>query len=403
MYMSKNILGKEIAFTAFLPFSSLFWTIKENRSNAFPLVFGLFFFFIGTQIIITDSNDIGRYMSTFSFLANSPNTSFWVYFYSLAEGNQIDFYLPFMTWLISKITTSTQLFAGILAMCTGLCFGLNIAYISRQLKTNSLCITLLLLTLLFVPNPSFYTHRWWMAMQVFLLGALPYILEGKYKYLLFSIASIFVHFSMLYPLVLLLVYRFIPKKSLLPFVGLFIIANLIEELDISAIANAFENYLPEALNSRNEAYINAEELDHNWFSQSGRFVWKLINMIMTLYIYVRLRKRLNSRDDLKSLFAISLLIGSFAAVANMTEWGWRFLDLTNFLFCSLYILIFADKETFGFNFARIIRICSPFFLYVILFQIRGLCAIIGPKALFFGNIFTTWFIEDTVSILSIVK
>lgn len=401
--MAKNILGKEIAFTAFLPFSSLFWTIRENRSNAYPLVFGLFFFFIGTQIIATDSNDIGRYMLTFSFLTNSPNTTFLAYFYSLAEDNQIDFYLPFMTWLISKITTSTQLYVGILAMCTGLCFGLNFSYISRHLKNNCLSITLLLFTLLFVPNPSFYTHRWWMSMQVFLLGALPYILEGKYRYLLFSIASTFVHFSMLYPLVILLVYKFIPKKSLLPFVGLFIVANLIEELDISAIANAFKNYLPEAFNSRNEAYINAEELDHNWFSQSGRFVWKLINMIMTLYIYVRLRKRLDSRNDLKSLFAISLLIGSFAAVANMTEWGWRFLDLTNFLFCSLYILIFADEETFGFNFTRIIRICSPFFLYVILFQIRGLCAIIGLKALLFGNIFTTWFIEDSISILSIVK
>lgn len=401
--MTKNILGKEIAFTAFLPFSSLFWTIKENRSNAYPLVFGLFFFFIGTQIIATDSNDIGRYMLSFSFLANSPNTTFLAYFYSLAEDSQIDFYLPFMTWLISKITTSTQLYVGILAMCTGLCFGFNFRYISRRLKNNCLSITLLLFTLLFVPNPSFYTHRWWMAMQVFLLGALPYILEGKYKYLSFSIVSIFVHFSMLYPLVLLLVYRFIPKKSLLPFVGLFIVANLIEELDISAIANAFKNYLPEAFNRRNEAYIKVEELDHNWFSQSGRFVWKLINMIMTLYIYVRLRKRLDSRNDLKSLFAISLLIGSFAAVANMTEWGWRFLDLTNFLFSSLYILILADEETFGVNFTHTIRKCSLFFLYVILFQIRGLCAIIGLKALFFGNIFTTWFIEDTISILSIIK
>ena len=401
--MAKNRLSKVIAFTAFLPFSSLFWTIRENRAHVYPLVFGLFFFFIGTQIIATDSNDFGRYMLTFSFLADNPNITFFWYFYSLPEDNQIDFYLPFMTWFISKITTSTQLYAGVLAMMTGACFGLNFAYISRHLKNNCLSITLLLLTLLFVPNPSFYTHRWWMAMQVFLLGALPYILEGKYKYLLFSIASIFVHFSMLYPLVLLLVYRFIPKKSLLPFVGLFIVTNLIEELDISAIANAFKNYLPEAFNSRNEAYINAEELDHNWFSQSGLFVWKLINMVMTLYIYVRLRKRLNSRDDLKSLFAISLLIGSFAAVANMTEWGWRFLDLTNFMFCSLYILILADEETFGVNFTHTIRKCSPFFLYVILFQIRGLCAIIGMKALLFGNIFTTWFIEDTISILSNVK
>ena len=382
----------------------LYSSINRNDVRAYPYVFAIFFFFIGTQIIVTDTNDIGRYLLNFINIANNKDIPFWAYFYSLQEENQIDFYMPFMTWFVSRFTSNSQVFSGILAMMFGLCFSFNFSYIAkRSSKQGGLLNILLLFSLLYVPNIVFCTHRWWMAMQVFLFGALPYILEGKYKYLLFSIASIFIHFSFLYPLVILLIYKLLPQKALLPFIIVFVVANLIEDLNISSIAQAFENYLPDSFNERNEAYINAELYNHNWFSQSGRFVWKYLNLVMTIYIYFKHKHTLERRKDLKSLYIIALLIGSFAAIVNLTEWGWRYLDLTNFLFCSLYILILAESVNKNMKFYKAIQIASPFFLYVIMFQIRGLFSIIGIKAFLFGNIFTTWFIEDTVSILSYIK
>lgn len=400
--MTKRNISKWVVITSIFPFTGLYSSINRNNIRAYPYVFAIFFFFIGTQIIETDTNDIGRYMLNFVSIANNNNISFWTYFYSLQEENQIDFYMPFMTWLISRFTSNSQVFAGILAMMFGLCFSFNFKYITKNIVRQTPIFVILFFTLLLVPKAS-YTHRWWMAMQVFLLGALPYILEGKNKYLLFSIASIFVHFSFLYPLVILLIYKLLPQKALLPFIIVFVVANLIEDLNISSIAQAFENYLPDSFNERNEAYINAELYDHNWFSQSGRFVWKYLNLFMTIYIYLKHKHILERRKDLKNLYVIALIIGSFAAIVNLTEWGWRYLDLTNFLFCSLYILILAESVNKNMKFYKAIQIASPFFLYVIMFQIRGLFSIIGIKAFLFGNIFTTWFIEDTVSILSYIK
>lgn len=401
--MKRNIIYKWSLLTALFPFTSVYTAIKGYKVNVFPFVFTLFFFFLGTQIIPTDSNDIGRYLMRFSAVANDTSIPFWTYFYSLEEDNQIDLAFPFITWLVSRVTTNPQVYAGVLSMMMGLFFSLNMSYIVKRLGFSSSLVTLLVFTLFFIPNPSFYTHRWWIAMQVFLFGALPYCLDGKNKTILFSAASVLVHFSFLYPVLLLLLNRVVPKRLLFLFLVLFVSSNLVEELNLSAIATSFEQFLPDSFVSRNDMYLNLEMQDHNWFSQSYRFVWKYINFFLAIYIYIRFRKSFEYREGIMRLFLMALIIGSFATIANLTEWGWRYLDISNFLFCSVYILLLGDSNAFDQKFLRVLRFASPFFLYVILFQIRGIFSVIGVKAFLLGNIFTTWFINDAVSVLDVLK
>ena len=135
----------------------------------------------------------------------------------------------------------------------------------------------------------------------------------------------------------------------------------------------------------------------------GRVTWKFLNIGLVLYIFFQLRGYLKYRPEYKSLLVCALLIGTFSAIANLTEWGWRYLDVTNFMFCSLYILILADSKVFGLKFDNVIRIASPFFVYIILFQLRGILEIIGINALCVGNVLTTWFIEDSCPVLSLIK
>lgn len=92
-------------------------------------------------------------------------------------------------------------------------------------------------------------------------------------------------FSFLYPVLLLLLNRVVPKRLLFLFLVLFVSSNLVEELNLSAIATSFEQFLPDSFVSRNDMYLNLEMQDHNWFSQSYRFVWKYINFFLAIYIY----------------------------------------------------------------------------------------------------------------------
>ncbi len=394
---------KYIAVEAVFPFFGIFYSIKNNAVKSFPWLFALFFFFFGTQITITDTNDFGRYVQNFLYLSNDGNISFLEYFFSLNEGNQIDYYLPFMTWLISRFTSNSQLYAGILAMLMGLCFGFNFAYIAKRLEYTNFFSLVLLFLLFLIPRTFLCTHRWWMALQVFLLGALPFVLDGKNKYVLFSVLSIFIHFSFLYPLALLLVYRLFPRRSLLPFVVLFFLVNILDSLDINALAKIFEQYLPDNYVARNESYINAEFLEHNWFSQSYKILWKYINIFLAFYIYLNSKMLFGSDSRLRDVFVVALLIGSFVGITSMTEWGGRYSDLSNFLFCCLYVLILSKQPNESNGFYKVITVLSPFLVYNILFQIRGILGAVGLESLLFGNVFTTWLIEESVSVLSLIK
>ena len=165
----------------------------------------------------------------------------------------------------------------------------------------------------------------------------------------------------------------------------------------------FEQYLPDAYAARNESYINAEFLEHNWFSQSYKLIWKYVNILLVLYIYLNRKALLGDDSRLRDLFVISLLIGSFVAISAMTEWGGRYYDLSNFLFCCLYVLILSKQPNVGGSFNKVITILSPFLVFNILFQIRGIFGVIGVKTLLFGNVFTTWIIEESTSILELLK
>ena len=401
--MALNNNSKTIATELVFPFWGIFRAIKTNAVQVIPVVFALFFFYIGTQLIVTDSNDFGVYVQSFLYLAGIDNVTFEWYFLMLDESNQIDFYLPFMTWLISRFTNNTQIFAGILAMIMGLCYGFNFAYIVKKVNKDHWLILVLIFLLFLVPRASLCTHRWWTALQVFLLGALPFILDGKNKQIVFSFASIFIHFSFLYPLVLLILVRFLPRNKLLPYVVLFLIINLIDSINIQSLSQMVSGLLPESFNNRNESYINAEFLDHNLFSQSYKIVWKYVNMFLVIYLYIKRKVLIETNEQIRDLFVVSLLIGSFVAMASMTEWGGRYGDLNNFLFCTLYLLLLSNAYSKNYKYVKVMTAISPFLIYNILFQVRGLLAVIGPKAFLWGNIFSTWFIEDTVSILSIVK
>lgn len=126
-------------------------------------------------------------------------------------------------------------------------------------------------------------------------------------------------------------------------------------------------------------------------------------MFLVILIYHRSKNIMDQRKELRKMYILALLIGSFSAISNTTEWGWRYLDLSNFLFCSLYILL-ANKSMFSLNKNGVlIQLLFPFFLYTILFQIRGIFSVIGLNAFLYGNVFTTWFVEDYLSILDMIK
>ena len=237
-----------------------------SKNIVVPVTF--FYAFVGLFSIYEGTNlDTIRYAEEFKS-ACTFDGGYWNYHTSLAISNQIDFYTSFMTWFFSRFITSPHLFIAILSGVNGLFFSFNINYILKNVNINR-NTTILIILLILIPQAALFSHRWWTAMQVFFFGVLPVVITGTKKYFWVSVASIFVHFSFLYIVILFLGYIFMPKKGLLFFLLLFIVTALLDDFDFNQITPYIEQYFSEAQTERTTMYIGWVNEEKNFLSRSA--------------------------------------------------------------------------------------------------------------------------------------
>lgn len=374
--------------------------LRNPKSKTFVLLFTLFYGFMGVGLCFSlgDNSDVSRYAESF-IKACMNDVSFLEYFKTLHKSNQIDYYLPFVTWLCSKFTNNYHVFLGLLAIVNGFFLASNVYYISQKTVMNKETKWLLIL-LAFIPNTMYITHRWWTALNVFLFGALRFIIDRRKAGLLVSAAAFFIHFSFLYPFLFLCVSSILPSKSNLVLLIIFCVFSVIDTFDLHGLSNTLSLFMPKAVVSRTDMYIEYEIAERNFLSRSTQIIFKAINLVLSIAVYVSIKD--DNKNPYSKLFTACLLLGIFTSITGTVEYGWRYYDISNFLFIALYVLTisyyYSNKSKLG-----IINYFTPFFIYIIIYQIRGLLDGIGPNSLFFGNYLTIWIIDDKRSVLQLIK
>lgn len=385
------------------PIISFVYALFHPKSKNYDLYFVLFFVFVVLAFYYaSETADIVTYIAEFKEAHSYKKIGLVQYINSRPDKQQIDYYSNFMLWFISRFTGEPRVFLVSMALVFAIFFAANASYLIKHIRTNSMFI-LLLITFVVAPKVALLTHRWWTALQVFMYGLLPVVIEKKYWRLLWCfVAAFVVHFSFLYPLIFLLISLLLPKKSLWVYLVLYIFTVFANSFDFSIFSPFFRSYLPTLIADRTENYINAEIQVHNFFSQTARIAMNIANVVLLTVIYIKGRADLQNNSVLQRFYTVALLIGSFAALASITEWGWRYLDLSNMVFLAFYIIYLSNKKRYN-NVLNSFKWVSPLFIYFIAFQIRGFLCIIGPYQLLFGNYFTTWFIHDTTSVMDLIK
>lgn len=387
----------------FFPILSFIHALFHPWDKNNKIYFVLFFTFVGLAFFYSgDSADIIKYIREYEYAFTMKGIGFLEFFRQRPDKQQIDYYSAFMIWAVSRFTNNPKIFLGSLAMVFALFFSASVNYVINHIKNYRFAV-LLLVVLIVTPRVILLTHRWWTALQIFLFGLLPVLFEKKYIKLLWCFASAFlVHFSFLYPLILIIIALLLPKKVLWPYLLLYVVVSFMDSFDFGFLSPIIEAYLPDLTADRTMSYINYEHLEHNFFSQSAKIVMNIANLIIVVVIYYTNKDNLNSNDRIRQLYTTSLLIGSFASLAALTEWGWRFLDLSNMLFAVFYLSYLSEDCNYNKSIS-LFKTLSPLFVYFILFQIRGFLTIIGPFQLMAGNYVTTWFLRDNQSVFDLIK
>lgn len=396
--MTTNFDIKTYIVSLLFPIYGLIDTLRHLRTKNIVVPITLFYAFVGLFSIYEGTNlDTVRYAEEFEY-ACELNKSFWDYHTCRPTPQQVDFYTSLVIWFFSRFLSSPHLFIAILAGIMGLIFSKNIDIVRSNISLNNRTCLLLVL-LVFVPQAVYFPHRWWTAMQVFLIGVIPYLLNGNKKYLWVSFLSIFVHFSFLYMVVLLVGYLFMPSKGILPLLVLFVATALLSGFDFTQLTPYFENYLPGAQVERTVMYMDWENEEKNFLSKSATLFFKLSSIALFVTIY--LRTNWNKDRRLKNIFIFTLLFASITQIISLSPVGVRFKDFTNIIITVFLIVFYSQNNDTKCD--KVFKYCVPVFVYYIIYQIRGILDCIGPGALVFGNFANFFLINDEVSILGYIK
>lgn len=380
------------------PIYGLVYALRKlgSRNIVVPITF--FYAFVGLFSIYEGTNlDTARFAEGFE-AACAFKGGYWAYHTSLAVVNQIDFYTSFMTWLFSRFITSPHLFIAILSGINGAFFALNINYLLKNVNINK-NTTILFVLLMLIPQAVYFPHRWWTAMQIFFLGVLPFVINGTKKYLWVSVASVLVHFSFLYIVILFFCYVFMPKKGLLFFLLLFVSTALLGDFDFNLITPYVERYFSEEQAARTTMYVGWANEEKNFLSRSASLFFKFSSIILFVNIY--LKTNWKEKKKLQEGFIFVLLFASVTQILSLSPVGVRFKDFTNIIITFFLLLYFSNNKCP--HIELIFRYCTPVFVYYIIYQIRGVLDCVGPEGLVLGNFFDFFLLDDTTTVLGYVK
>lgn len=405
MYNSKQ---GGYAFILFLiwPFLATATAVANYRKSWAKNIFWLFCAFYGFTFSIGAESagmDITRYLAQYQNLHYEQLTYAQAVDY-YQESGEIDVLKTVIAIGLSRVTDSAPVFTMVYAIIFGFFLSRNLWYVMERLEGKLLPITILLLIVFFLVLPIWKINgfRMWTATHVFLFGLLPFLCEGKTRYLWVCFLSLAVHFAMLVPVGVLLGYLLIGNRMFL-FFGIFIFTMFFAELDIGAFNELMQAYAPEALQERTETYrregpegpgmaVAAQERTTRWYAVWQGRALRYSVMALLIGLFVTGRKHFAKNKNWKNLFCFVLCIYSAANLLSSLSSGGRFFTVATV--CALPLLIFyVQNIPHEKIMRRFIMVVVPGFLLYAVVELRiALYSLSATSVL--GNPVVAYFMYD---------
>ena len=424
MFYSKHTKSSFYYILALLwPFLSLIYTFRNIKSPWAKNVFWIVCIFMGfIQIyqpegtILGVGADSGRYVIKMQDMYYNVN-SFSELSSKFYNGSTLDIYFTSLAYLISRFTTNGHVLYLVVALVFGFFYSRNVWYVIDRLPNKVSVTTLVLIGLLFLVCPIWSINgiRMWTALHMFVYGAMPFFIEGKKNKIWICIISLFVHHSFLFPIVLLLLYIFIPqrflyKKNTLLYVFIFYLFSLtVNQLNLESVNSILQNYLPNYYEDRIDSYVSENALishnesvsQHAW--QTDFLPW-LNDMVIQVFIFISFFTIKNNKRLYKgvlSLFIFSLLFYGISNIASNIPGGGRYIVLAKMLIVPIFIYVITYFPLDKFS-KSILPILSFLLAVSLLFNLRVGFDYYGIMLLV-GNFFSAPFVTSDIPLIDFIK
>lgn len=291
----------------------------------------LFFGFLGIILLTHDTaSDAYRYSIWFEEYANLPVELKLNYF---SKDLSLDYFRPYSFYFVSLFTTNAKVYFLCIALFYGFFYKgiLKFIFDSFDQKVNYTGALALISFVFIIPFLGFKFIRSPVALVVFIYFLLIYLKTNKLKYLILAAAAILVHFSFVLPVVFLIGYQFVPKKTGF-FLLLFIASVFFTFFDFSALKTLIEMYLPQDLDSK-KAYLNEDYKENivnaveqvNWYIKYRLSFLTYSSIVLVLYFLYK-----SKIPQLKNISVLNfgLLFGVVANIISVVPSGDRFVGIS---------------------------------------------------------------------------
>lgn len=333
-------------------------------------------------------------------------------------GDNPDFYLTSVSFLVSRFSDSQNVFFGILGFIYFYFFfkfySRLIAYLKGQgvdpRRHYLLLIILFGICLVYPFSAGINAVRFPLATFVYLYATTSYIMHGKFKYVIGVIATFLIHWAFI-PMVLVFMIFFsirnISKLYILNSLlvlsfsaSLFITSSLIENSSLGGetITSKLESYSDENyIQDRQERFAKL-----NWyirFSNSLPYFYSILVLMLTQIssFTIKLNKQTKAWFILSALLIIiSFIVGEEADPINN-----RYTKIA-FMSSMVYLsFLYASNPK-----NRLIKSLMILYIPIALFQFYAVLRTdfeVFNFVTYFGNIFVCWATEDLKPIIDIIK
>lgn len=392
----------------FLSIGLAIWQYKEKWAKNIIWVFIVFYSF--TFVISREGIDASRYRDSFIDYTEESysNSEFYDTLYS-EETNNIDILHPLLSYIVSKFTNDYRVLFAVFGLIFGYFYSRNIWYLLNKarpfLKTINIPI---IVTFAFIIGFwQINGFRFWTAAHMFFFSVLPYLIEGKKKYLWLSVLTILVHFSFIIPVFILLSYIFLGNR-LKVFFSFFLVSLFISEINFEVLNN-YLSFFPEVFAIRSGSYINEEykmlraarSLNINWYVlyYAKALRWVVIGLI--ILIYFKGNNFFKENKKFLNLFSFSLLFYGIANIISNIPSGSRFITIANLFMVAFifFYLQFQNKDTITKMF---VYISLPALLLFNIVSIRNGFDTIGLLAVI-GNPVIALLLESNIALIDLIK
>lgn len=394
------------------PLGALMQAVNHLESKWSRNVIWAFCGYFGFTMVTTSQGaDVDRYRSTLAFMHQQHLSldSLLGMLYSQTTAF-VDVVQPFITFAVARFTGDPRILFLVFGLVFGYFYSRNIEYIGSMIETEHRRWSLYLLVLFafLVPIWEINGFRFWTAAQVFVFGALPYLIERNKASLVWTWLSVFVHFSFIVPAAVLTAYALGGSRLNIYFI-LFLLSFTISELNLGALRHTLASYAPHFLiprvnsyfNSRYAEAISTQLLSSNWYAQWYVSAMKYGLDALLTFAFLSRRRLILERDDMTRLLSFTFLFSAFANLASLVPSGGRFLTVS-FFFSLGFLLLATQDERVMVRLKPLLALTVPLCLLFVVVTVRIGFDFISYLALI-GNPFIAPFIGNGLPLITLIK